>query len=338
MNAPPSNENLFPPIPPVVVPRVAVKDFLHAAQGKLGIEVLGGKQGLNRVIEEPMIHRPGLPLAGFYKYFPFRRLQLIGLSEHEYLQTIDAAEREDILARFYEFELPGVIFTWGLPVFPEIFRLAEERGIPILTTAVETPHFTNAATILLEDLAAPTAKIHGTLLHVAGLGVLIEGKSGLGKSETALALIKRGHSLVADDLTCLRRDTDGKLIGRASPVTREYMEIRGVGVIHAPSIFGVASVTDATEINFVVSLVSQSDGGDNLVDRAGDNETFRTFLGVPVRQIIVSVAPGRDLANLVEIAAMEYKLRAAGRVAHRELDARIKNVHTLPPSQGTPPQ
>jgi len=315
---------------PGITPKVTVDDFLKAARDKLGMDVLAGRNGLHRVIEEPIIHRPGLALAGFYPHFPHRRLQLFGLSEHEYLQTLDEPKRNALMARLFEFDMPGLVFTWGLPVFPEIIRLAEHRALPILSTAVETVHFTNTATLLLEDLATPTAKIHATLLHVAGLGVLIEGKAGLGKSETALGLIKRGHALVADDLTCLRRDTDGRLIGRASPVTREYMEIRGVGVIHVPSIFGVASVTDSTQIDFVVSLVSQGDGGDNLVDRTGDNETYRNFLGVPVRQIIVAVAPGRDLVNLVETAAMEYKLRAAGRVAHRELDARIKQIHTTP--------
>ena len=325
---PDSLSNLFPDSPPAAAPKVTVEHFLNAARGKLGIEVLGGREGLRRVIGETLLHRPGLPLAGFFPHFPHRRLQLFGLSEHEYLQSLDAGRRESILARFFEFEIPAIVITWGQSVLPEISRFAEERGVPILSTALETPHFINSATIILEDLSTPTAKIHATLLHVAGLGVLIEGKAGLGKSETALALIKRGHALVADDLTCLRRDTDGRLIGRASPVTREFMEIRGVGLIHVPSIFGVASVTDATEVNFVVSLVSQADGGDNLVDRTGDNETYRTFLGVPVRQIIIAVAPGRDLGNLVETAAMEYKLRAAGRVAHRELDARIKQFNS----------
>jgi len=318
----------FSPSAAGITPKVTVDDFLNAARGKLGIEILGGKKGLHRVIEEPLLHRPGLALAEFYSHFPFRRLQLFGLSECEYLQTLGPETRAARMARLFEFNMPGLVFTWGQPAFPEIIRLAEEHALPILSTKVETVHFTNTATLLLEDLSTPACKVHATLLHVAGLGVLIEGKPGLGKSETALGLIKRGHALVADDLTCLRRDTDGNLIGRASPVTREYMEIRGVGLIHVPSIFGAGSVTDSSRIDFVITLVSQDDGGDNLVDRTGDNETYRTFLGVHVRQIIIAVAPGRDLVNLVETAAMEYKLRAAGRVAHRELDARIKQLHT----------
>ena len=327
----------FPPIPPPVIPKVTVGDFVRAAAGKLALEVVCCPDGLEHVIGEPLLHRPGLAFAGFYPRFPNRRLQLIGLSEHEYLESLGDAQRQAQVERFFEFGVPGIVFTWGLPVFPEFIRLAGEHGTPILTTAIETPHFTNTASILLEDLSTPTAKVHGTLLHVSGLGVLIEGKAGLGKSETALGLIKRGHSLVADDFTCLHRDTDGRLIGRASHVTREYMEIRGVGIIHVPSIFGVASVTASTQVDFVVSLVSQADGGDNLVDRTGDNETYRQFVGVPVRQIILAVMPGRDLANLVEVAAMEYKLRVAGRVAHRDLEARIKQLHSQNPTQGTPP-
>lgn len=314
-----------------VLPKVTVADFIGAARDKLGLEVLAGREGLHRIIEETLLHRPGLALAGFYPRFPYRRIQLIGLSEYEYLQTLEEAARCDLFARLFDFKMPCLVFTWGQAVFPEVLRLAEKHALPVLSTKVESIHFTNTATLLLEELAAPTAKVHATLLQVSGLGVLIEGKAGLGKSETALGLIKRGHALVADDLTCLRRDTDGRLIGCASHLTREYMEIRGVGIIHVPSIFGVASLTESTPIDFVVTLVSQDDGGDNLVDRTGDNESYRNFLSVPVRQIIIAVAPGRDLVNLVETAAMEYKLRSIGRVAHRELDARLKQ-HYSPPS------
>lgn len=333
----PDNIHL-PPLPPPVnrpVPKVTVEDFLNAARDKLGIEVVGGRLGLHRVIEETLLHRPGLALAGFYRRFPYRRIQLIGLSEYEYLQSLDPGVRREQFTRFFQSEMPCIVITWGQPVFPELIELAEKHALPLLVSKVETIHFTNTATIILEDLAAPTAKIHATLLHVAGLGVLIEGKAGLGKSETALGLIKRGHALVADDLTCLRRDNNGRLIGASSPVTREYMELRGLGIIHVPSIFGVASVTEATQIDFVITLVNQADGGDLLVDRTGDNDAKREFLGVKIPQIVIAVAPGRDLVNIVETSAMEYKLRSAGHTAHKELDARIKYFHAGPsPAQG----
>ncbi|MCL1887742.1 MAG: HPr(Ser) kinase/phosphatase [Kiritimatiellaeota bacterium] len=320
-----------PPPAPGVTPKVTVGDFVRAAHDKLGLEVAGGRDGLDRVIEEPVLHRPGLPLAGFYKHFPFRRIQLIGQSEYEYLQSLDDGLRAERIAAFCGFDMPCVVITWGNPPFPELLALAGQRRIPVLSTVFDALHFTNTATLLLEELSAPVAGVHATFLLVAGLGVLIEGKAGLGKSETALGLIKRGHALVADDLTRLRRDTDGRLIGRAAPSTREYMEIRGLGIIHVPSIFGIASVTDAAEVNFLITLVSQDDGGDDLVDRAGDNIAFREFLGVRVPQIIISVAPGRDIVNIVETAAMEYKLRASGHTAHKELDARLKSRNTGQP-------
>jgi HPr kinase/phosphorylase len=177
----------------------------------------------------------------------------------------------------------------------------------------------------MEDLCSPRIKVHGTMLEVAGMGVLIEGPPGIGKSETALGLIKHGHALVADDCTLLARDGNGNIIGSAVDVTRYYMEIRGLGIIYVPSIFGVSAVRGAKQVDLVVTLMpqkSETDGSE--LDRTGENDLRRNFLGVDIPQVVLPVAPGRDLVNVVETVAQEYKLRLAGQVAYRDLDAQIR--------------
>ena len=228
--------------------------------------------------------------------------------------------------KLFAHKIPCMVFTRGKRVFPEVLRVSERDGVAVLRSGMVTRFFIHAATFVLEGLSAPRCKVHGTMLEVAGVGVLIEGAAGLGKSETALGLVKRGHALVADDLTMLRRDSNNHLIGSAMEVTQYYMEIRGIGIIHVPSIFGVAAVRGEKQLDLVVTLKRQGEA-DAELDRTGTESMRRTFLGITVPQLVIPVAPGRDLVNLVETAAQEHKLRLSGFVAVRELDARIKRHH-----------
>jgi HPr kinase/phosphorylase len=220
------------------------------------------------------------------------------------------------------------VFTRGLDVFPEILAVAERLGVPVLKSEMETRDFLRQATFLLEELDAPRCKVYGTMMEVSGMGIFIEGAPGLGKSETALGLIKRGHALVADDLTQFRRDSNGRLIASALNVTKFFMEIRGIGIIYVPAIFGVTAVRGEKHVDLVITLMRQADV-DAELDRTGTEDLKREFLGIAVPQRIVPVAPGRDLVNLVETAAQEYKLRTTGYVAVSELDARIKQQHDV---------
>jgi HPr kinase/phosphorylase len=305
---------------------VTVGQFLTAGHARLGLALVAGGNGLKRVIREPVLYRPGLALTGFFRHFANRRIQVIGLSEYAYLSSLKTADRRRCLERLLRAGIPCVVFVRGKRVFPEVLRLAEERQIPVLTTRMLTRDFTHAASLLADELAAPRCKVHGTMLEVVGLGILIEGPAGIGKSETALGLVRRGHALVADDLIVIRRDNAGCLHGAAVEITRHYMEIRGIGITYVPSLFGVAAVRGAKQLDLVVTLRPQTAGEDDL-DRSGATDHRRELLGVGVPQRIILVAPGRDLVNIVETAALEYKSRLSGQVAYRDLDERIKRHH-----------
>ncbi len=311
---------------PVQQSRVTVGQFLTVGRERLGLELAAGQAGLERVIIEPVAHRPGLALCGFYSHFARKRIQVVGMAEYAYLSSLPVELRVQRFEELFAQKIPCMVFTRGKRVFPEVFRVAERDGVSVLRSSMVTRHFIHAATFVLEDLHAPRCKVHGTMLEVAGVGVFIEGAAGLGKSETALGLIKRGHALVADDLTLLRRDSNNNLLGSAMPVTQYYMEIRGIGIIHVPSIFGVAAVRGEKQVDLVVTLKRQGEA-DAELDRTGMEQLSREFLGVSVPQLVIPVAPGRDLVNLVETAAQEHKLRLSGFVAVRELDTRIKRHH-----------
>ena len=310
----------------VLQSRVTVGQFLDIGRDRLGLELAAGQAGMERVIIEPVVHRPGLALSGFYEHFAWKRIQVVGMAEYAYLSSLQEALRVQRVEELFAKKIPCMVFTRGKRVFPEVLRVAERDGVAVLRSSMVTRHFMHTATFVLEDLHAPRCKVHGTMLEVAGVGVFIEGAAGLGKSETALGLIKRGHALVADDLTLLRRDSNNNLLGSASPVTQYYMEIRGIGIIYVPAIFGVAAVRGEKQVDLVVTLKRQGEA-DAELDRTGTEELKREFLGVSLPQLVIPVAPGRDLVNLVETAAQEHKLRLSGYVAVRELDSQIKQHH-----------
>jgi HPr kinase/phosphorylase len=305
---------------------VTVSEFLEAGRERLGLELIGGSAGLGRVIHEAAMNRPGLALTGFFQYFAHRRIQILGHAESAYLASLNQTEREERLGRVFGQHIPCLIIARKRKVPPEIERLAKETSTPVLRTPLITMHFINAATILMENLMAPRMNIQGTMVEIHGMGVLIEGKSGIGKSETALALIKRGHSLVADDVTAFRRDSSGAVIGAPVGVTRYHMEIRGLGIIHVPSLFGVGSVRGEKELDLVIHL---SAGGEEYAPASFDGVSrARDVLGVAIPCVPIPLAPGRDVTNLVEAAALDQKLKRLGHDAAKELDERLKAVLT----------
>jgi HPr kinase/phosphorylase len=300
---------------------VSVASFLGTGKEELALELISGSAGLEHRIIETAINRPGLALSGFFQYFAHRRIQVVGLAEHEYLRSLSSDEREKRLRAFFEKKIPCVVVTRHKKIFPEIIRLGEEFQTPVLWTKMITKHFINAATIIMENLAAPRMIIQGTMVEIMGIGVLIEGKAGMGKSETALGLIKKGHALVSDDVTALRLDASGSVIGAPVNVTRYHMEIRGLGVIHVPSLFGVASVRSDKKLDFVATLSEPGPRDDEDRSAAG-NRTIE-LLGVNIPRIFVPVAAGRDLANVIETAALDEKLRRLGHDAAKELDEKL---------------
>ena len=317
----------------ITAPQVTVRQFCEAGSSRLALSVVSGEGGLDRPIRETAINRPGLALAGFYTYFPVKRVQLIGYAEFSYITSLDESLRAERLEKLFATRVPCIIYSRKRKPGEMAIALSEKYSVPILRTEMITGLFANAATILMEDLAAPRTRIHATMMEVAGIGVLIEGDAGIGKSETALGLIKRGYALVADDCTELVRTNDGTLVGSAVPLTQFYMEIRGLGIIYVPTIFGVGAVRGEKQIDLVVTLRRQSDC-DWELDRTGETVLTRSFLGVEVPQVVVPVAPGRDLVNIVETVAQEYKLRLSGQVARIDLDERIKRHNASHALQG----
>lgn len=304
-------------------PTFTLRAFVAEGAERLRMEVVVGGDGLEHEVLEPMCNRPGLALTGFYGFFAWRRIQVIGQAEQAYLDSLAPDVRLARVKALFDRGAYCLIFACGLEVPAAIASLAESVGAVVCRTALLTRIFFHQATFVLEKLRAPKIRLYGTTVEVAGLGVMLEGAPGLGKSETALGLIKHGNALVADDLTCLRKDVAAnRLFATASPATRNYMEIRGIGIIHVPSVFGVTAVRAEKELDLVVTLKSMKETEGEL-DRTGEERRTRTILGVEVPQITIPVAAGRDLVNLVETAAQQYKLLAAGHDAVKALDAQL---------------
>ena len=304
---------------------VTVADFLKAARKKASLELIAGKQGMYRHIPEPPINRPGLALAGFFKHFAFRRIQVFGMAEYDYLATMGDEQREKCLRALFERHIPCLVVARSRKILSEIMSLSNEFHIPVIRTPLITGHFINMATLIMENLMAPRITVQGTMVDIMGIGVLIEGKPGIGKSEAALALIKKGYSLVADDVTVLRRTDDRTVIGASSGVTRYHIEIHGLGIIHVPSLFGVASVRDEEQLDLIVTLRKSDeikDGGISLTPQT------REVMGVIIPHLVIPVAPGRDLANVIEVATLNEKLKRLGHDAAKELDEKLMAVMT----------
>lgn len=300
-----------------------IRDFVEAGRKRLKMEVVVGGRGLDCEVLEPMSNRPGLALTGFYGFFAWRRLQVIGQAERAYLESLEPQTRLERIKALFDRRAYCLIFACGMDVPADVAEIAEAAGVVVLRTELLTRAFSHQCAFVLEKLGAPKAKLYGTTVEVSGLGVMLEGAPGLGKSETALGLIKHGNALVADDLTCLRKDkATNAVYASASDATRNYMEIRGIGIIHVPSVFGVTAVCPEKKLDLVVTFKSFRDAEGEL-DRTGEDRCTRTILGVEIPQITIPVAAGRDLVNLVETAAQQYKLLAAGYDAVKNLDAQL---------------
>ena len=291
---------------------VTAADFYEAGRAELSLTLVAGGQNLDRVIEEPIANRPGLALAGFYEHFAWKRLQLLGTAEMSYLDSLAPDVRRERFKALVDRKAFCFVFANGQRPSPVETAFAETAGAVLRATPMKTRNFVHNSAFVFERLRAPSATIYGTMVEVCGLGVLFEGDPGLGKSETALGLVKRGHALVADDLTCVRRAIGNSLVyGSASDSTAGYMEIRGIGIMHVPSLFGVQAVRGEKRLDLVVTFRRLEDVA-SQIDRIGQTRRVRTILGVEVPNIIIPVSEGRDLVNLVETAAMQQKLLQAG--------------------------
>lgn len=300
-----------------------LRDFVEAGRERLRLDVVVGGDGLMHEVLEPMCNRPGLALTGFYGCFAWRRLQVIGRAEQAYLESLPSGESMARFKALFDRGAYCIIFANGRKIPDGLIEVAAAAGAVVMRTDLLTREFFHQSTFVLEALRAPTVRIYATTVEVAGLGVMIEGAPGLGKSETALGLVKRGNALVADDFTCIRKDVaTNALFASAREATRNYMEIRGIGIINVPKVFGVTAVRGEKRLDLVVSLRRLEEVAGEL-DRSGQERLTRNILGVEVPQITIPVSAGRDLVNLIETAAQQYKLLASGYDAVKDLDERL---------------
>lgn len=298
-----------------------IKDLWEAGREALSLELVVEEGLEKRSLTELALNRAGLGLTGFFKYFANKRLQIFGLAELTYLKSLTDAEQEVRLDEFCQQHVPGIVLTRGRKAPSVLVELARKYKVPVFRTSLVTSDFINQCTLLIENLTAPQKRVQGTMMEIHGLGILLRGRSGIGKSEAALALISRGHSLVSDDVTEIRRDSiTNNVVGSANELTRYHMEIRGLGIIHVPSLYGIASIRGQKTVDLVIQLEPQAD---EEFERTGTSTSYIDLLGVQVPLVKVPVAAGKDMANIVEAASLNYKLQRLGHDAAKELDEKL---------------
>ncbi len=267
------------------------------------------------------VERPGLQLAGgFFQYFDPRRVIVLGLSEYEYLRTFTPDERKDKLASLLAHgELPCIILSRDLPALPELIETAKTFTCPVFRSPKITTDLMSDLYIYLNRLLAPSVTEHGVLMEVFGVGILLTGKSGVGKSETAMELIKRGHRLIADDNVIIK-EIANQLFGSAPEIIRYFMELRGIGIINVKSMYGSGSVLDEKNIQLIIQLENWQQGKE--YDRIGDEMSSASYFGISVPKLTIPVSPGRNLAIIIEVAARNFRLKSMGYDASEELITR----------------
>ncbi len=298
-----------------------VSDFYTRHAEKLQLRLISPALGFDRKVREPTINRPGLALSGFYKYFAEKRVQVIGSAEMCYLRSLDAKTRDQRFSELCNKKVPCIIVSRNASLPKSMIKVASDAGVSIFKTPMVTMRFINAATLALESDFAPTTSKHGSMMDIMGIGTMICGSSGIGKSECVLGLIERGYSLVSDDITRFRLVEGRDLIGTSPPLTRTHMEIRGLGIINVSAIFGVGSIRLDKKLDLIVTLKDWDELEE--VDRIGLEKETLDILGIAIPHVTIPVRVGRDLARLVEVAALDQKLKAFGHNSAVQFNQRL---------------
>jgi len=290
-----------------VTPRLTVGKLFERMKEPLELELLGPAVGFDREITSPEASSPGLVLAGYINRFPYQRIQVLGETEISYLQSLGAEPRTTHLEQFFGFPIPCAFLTKGLEPPEPLLREAEKAGVAVLRSRLKTAEFYRLIKPFLADQFAPTTTLHGSLADVYGVGLFFTGQSGIGKSECVLDLVERGHRLVADDLVFVSRRGNDVLIGKGHELQRHFMEIRGVGLLDIPAIFGIHAVRQQKRIEVVVVLAEWD--AEAVVDRTGLDVQSATILGVEVPKITVHLNAGKNITVIAEVIAMNHLLR-----------------------------
>jgi len=306
---------------------MTVRKLIRYAGYELQLEVAAGSEGLDRLIETAESNRPGLALCGHYQHFGYNRVQIFGQGEISYLESLNSSMRAENLEELSSYPIPCVVVTSGSPVPPELAAIGNQNNIPILTTSLSSSVFTTRLLLFLEDEFGPAEYVHGNLVDVFGVGVLILGKSGIGKSECTLELLQRGQRLISDDSVLLKRVSGHRVFGIRMQPLRHYMEVRGLGIIDVITLFGVTAVGNRKQVELVVTLEIWDEN--KKYNRTGLDEDFYSLHNESIPHTVIPVGPGRNLSNLVEVAAMNLWGKKLGFHAEKDLNQAIADMmHT----------
>jgi len=308
---------------------IRVGALLDDKKFDLRLTLLAGKQGLSRRISSARIQKPGLALAGFVEYLHKERLQVFGNTEMSYLATLPRERKVEVLKAYFAQEVAALVLTKGLEPPPEMVTAAEEAGVPLLRTVHLSSVFIQSVQNYLEDILTASTSMHGVLLDVFGVGILLLGKSGIGKSEIALDLVMRGHRLVADDIVDVKRKNPESVYGMGSEIIRHHMEVRGLGIINIKDLFGVAAIRDRKKIEIVLELCEWDPNVE--YDRLGVEERKFRILDVEIPMLVVPVRPGRNMTTIVEVAARNHLLKLQGHHSAKEFQERLNRAIALAP-------
>ena len=303
---------------------LSVREFVQQRQESLSLELLTGDAGLDRVIEEPNLSSPGLVLAGYADRLPHGRIQVLGETEVTFISSLPQDRLQKTLDAFFGLDIPAVIVSKGLEVPLAMIETARARGVPFLRSALKTGELYRRTQSYLEEHFAPSTTVHGSLADVYGVGLLFVGRSGIGKSECVLDLVERGHRLVADDVVHITRRGNDILIGRGHELQRHHMEIRGIGIIDIPALFGIRAIRQQKRIEVVVQLEEWNDR--TYYDRTGLIAEEVDILGVKVPKVVIPLNPGKNITVISEVVAMNHLLKYTGVHSAALFNQRLKDA------------
>ncbi|MBP2240303.1 HPr kinase/phosphorylase [Cytobacillus eiseniae] len=302
------------------MPKVSTKDIIE----KFDLELIAGEEGINRLIVTSDLSRPGIELAGYFNFYPAERIQLLGKTELTFTERLNDGDRQARFEQLCTDITPAIIISRGMDIPEELINAAEQEAVPLLRTKLKTTRFSSILTNFLESKLAPTTAVHGVLVDVYGVGVLITGKSGVGKSETALELVKRGHRLVADDCVEIRQEDENTLVGTSPELIEHLLEIRGLGIINVMTLFGAGAVRSFKRISIVMDLELWDQN--KQYDRLGLDEEKMKIIDMDIPKLTIPVRPGRNLAVIIEVAAMNFRLKRMGVNAAEQFSNRLADV------------
>ncbi|MCY7891864.1 HPr(Ser) kinase/phosphatase [Bacillus vallismortis] len=300
--------------------KVRTKDVME----QFNLELISGEEGVNRPITMSDLSRPGIEIAGYFTYYPRERVQLLGKTELSFFEQLPEEDKKQRMESLCTDVTPAIILSRDMPIPQELIDASEKNGVPVLKSPLKTTRLSSRLTNFLESRLAPTTAIHGVLVDIYGVGVLITGKSGVGKSETALELVKRGHRLVADDCVEIRQEDQDTLVGNAPELIEHLLEIRGLGIINVMTLFGAGAVRSNKRITIVMNLELWEQG--KQYDRLGLEEETMKIIDTEVTKLTIPVRPGRNLAVIIEVAAMNFRLKRMGLNAAEQFTTKLADV------------